>query len=87
VQLGGEALGDLHRPGQLGVPDDHHAVGDGGGPPVPPRRADRQQLNRGDVVAVLGQQPVQALVTGDPADLFRGGPPWGLRTLRLPCET
>ena len=40
---------------------------DQGGPPVPPRRAHREQVDRGDVVAVLGQQPVQALVAGDPA--------------------
>ena len=62
VQVGGEALGHLRGPGQLGVADDYHAVGDKGGPPVAPRRAHREQVDRGHVVAVLGQQPVQAFV-------------------------
>ena len=61
VQLGGEPAGHLQGLVQVGVADDHHAVGDQGRPPVPPRRADREQVDRGDVVAVLGQQPVQAL--------------------------
>ena len=76
VQLGSEALGHLHRLGQLRVADDHHAVADQGGPPVPPRRADREQFQRGDVLAVAGQQAVQALVAGDPA-----GPRARLKTL------
>ena len=59
--------GPSPAPWQLGVADDHHAVGDDGGPPVAPRRADRQQVERGHVLAVLGQQLVQALVRGDPA--------------------
>ena len=67
VQAGGEAVGDLQCLRQLGVADDHHAVGDGGGPPVPPRRADREQFERGDVLAVFGQQRLQAFIVGDPA--------------------
>ena len=52
---------------QLRVADDDHPVGDGDGPPVPPGRPDGQQVERRHVLAVLGQQVVQALVAGDPA--------------------
>src|SRR5206468_2837688 len=47
VQVGGEAAGHLHGPVQVGVADDDHAVGDQGGPPVPPRRAHREQVECG----------------------------------------
>ena len=49
---------------EVGVADDHHAVGDQGGPPVPAGRAHREQVDRDDVLAVGRQQVVQALDTG-----------------------
>ena len=61
LQLLREAVGHLDDAGELGVADDDHAVGDEGGPPVAAGRADRQQVDRDDGVAVVGQQPLKAL--------------------------
>ena len=52
VQLGGEPLGHLDHLLQLGMSHDDHAVADQGGPPVPARCTDRQQVDDDDVLAV-----------------------------------
>ena len=53
VQVGGEVVADLEHGGQFRVPDDDHAVGEQGGPPIAAVRADRQQVDDADTVAVL----------------------------------
>ena len=49
---------------QLGVADDDHAVAGDRRAPVAPRCTDRQQVHHGDVLAVLGEQPFEALDRG-----------------------
>ena len=67
AEVGGEAAGHFLGLRQVGVADDDHAVGDQGGAPVPAGRADREQVDRDHVVAVLGQQGIEADDVDDPA--------------------
>ena len=68
MHVGGKSLGHLDHRLQLGMPHDDHPVADERGPPVSARGADRQQVDEYDVLAVLGQQLVQALNVSDSPD-------------------
>src|SRR5215472_6851229 len=65
VQFGGEPLGHFYRLSQLRVADDDHPVGDRDGPPVAPRRAHGQQVDRHHMLAELRHEVVQPRVAGD----------------------
>ena len=66
LQLGREPIGDLDARIQVGVSDDDHPVGDERHQPVAARRADGEQIDRADPLAVVGEQAREPLDVRDP---------------------
>src|SRR5262249_59105248 len=71
--VGADAVGHLERGGEVGVAHDQEAVGDERLLPVAARRADGEEIDGDDVLADLGEEPLE------PADL--ADPPAPLRAL------